>query len=183
MNRRQFLFILSGAAALLGAARTGHAECGEMNANEFVGDMYREQARLLAANAPLAGKDFYDLFARDLRKLMQAPRRSRNNRPIGPLLNAFFGWGVLPGTEATIDKIALVSGNQEAPATVGDDVNIREERHRILVHVVREREAWLVANIIYDSGESLVSHYRGIARASARRARSFRPQRTDIANS
>ena len=104
MDRRQFLFILSGAAALLGAARTGHAECGEMNANEFVGDMYREQVRLLAADKPLSDDKFYELFARDLRKLMKAPRRARNNRPIGPILNAFFGWGVLPGTEVKIGR-------------------------------------------------------------------------------
>jgi hypothetical protein len=35
-------------------------------------------------------------------------------------------------------------------------------KHRILVHVVRRYEAWRVANIIYDSGKSLVSHYRGM---------------------
>jgi hypothetical protein len=33
-----------------------------------------------------------------------------------------------------------------------------------LVHVVREDEAWHVANIIHDSGRSLVSHYRRIAK-------------------
>jgi len=164
MDRRQFLFILSGAAALLGAARTGHAECGEQTANEFVGELYRKQARLLAAKAPLGEEDFYDLFARDLRRLMKASRRSQNNRPIGPLLNAFFGWGVLPGTEVKIDKIALVSGNYEGPATVGVDVCTRADKHRILVHVVRENEAWLIANIIHDSGKSLVSRYRGITR-------------------
>jgi hypothetical protein len=183
MDRRQFLFILSGAAALLGAAQSGHAECGEQSANEYVGDLYREQARLLAAKASLGKDEFDDLFARGLRKWMQAPRRPRNNRPIGPPLNVFFGWGVLPGTEVTIEKITLVSGNTNGPATVGVDLSIREERHRILVHVVRQREVLRVANIIYDSGKSLISHYRGIARASSRRARSFRPRRTDIANS
>jgi hypothetical protein len=164
MDRRQFLFILSGAAALLGAAPTGHAECGEQTANEFVGELYRKQARLLAAKAPLGEEDFHDLVARDLRRLMQAPRRSQNNRPIGPLLNPFFGWGVLPGTEVTMGTIALVSGDYEGPATVAVDVSTRAERHRILVHAVRESEVWLIANIIHDSGKSLVSHYRGNAR-------------------
>jgi hypothetical protein len=40
MDRRQFLFIISGTAALLGTARTGHAECGEQTANEFVRALY-----------------------------------------------------------------------------------------------------------------------------------------------
>ena len=40
--------------------------------------------------------------------------------------------------------------------------NYRGESRKILVHAVRENEVWLVANIIYDNGKSLVSHYRGI---------------------
>jgi hypothetical protein len=125
MDRRQFLFIISGAAALLGAARTAHAECGEQTANEFVRALYERQAELLAANKPLSDDEFYELFARDLRRLMKAPRRTRNNQPIGPILNAFFGWGVLPGTEVKIGKIALVSGarrpsvSTSAPARTG----------------------------------------------------------------
>jgi hypothetical protein len=139
-----------------------YTECGEQTANEFVRALYDRQAELLAANKPLSDDEFYELFTRDLRRLMKAPRRTRNNQPIGPILNAFFSWDVLPATEVKIGKITLVSGNYEGPATVGVDVSYRSERHKILVHVVREDETWLVANIIYDSGKSLISHYRGI---------------------
>jgi hypothetical protein len=162
MDRRQFLFIISGAAALLGTARTTHAECGEQTANEFVRALYEQQAELLAANKPLGDDEFYELFTRNLRRSMMPPRRARNHKPIGPILNAFFGWGVLPGAEVKIGKIALVSGNYEGPATVGVDVSIHADKHRILVHVVRKNEVWRVANVIYDTGKSLVSHYRGI---------------------
>ena len=86
--------------------------------------LYEKQARLLAARAPPGEQDFHALFARDLRKLMQASRRAASNAPDGPLLNAFFGWGVLPGTEVTIGKIALKSGKYEGPATVGVDRQI-----------------------------------------------------------
>lgn len=146
----------------MGAARTGHAECGEQTANEFVRATYEQQAELLAANKPLCDDEFYELFTRDLRRLMTAPQRTRHNKPISPILNAFFGWGVLPGTEVEIGKITLVSGNYEGPATVGVDVSTRADKHRILVHVVRKNEVWHVANVIYPSGKSLVSHYRGI---------------------
>jgi hypothetical protein len=147
-------------AALSGLPR----ECDELTGNEYVGELYEKQARLLAANTPAGEEEFHALFARDLRQLMQAPRRTPEDAPIGPLLNAFFGWGVLPGTEVTVGKIALVSGNSEGPATIGVDLKFRGEKHRILVHVVRENEVWLVANIIHDSGKSFVSHYRAMAK-------------------
>ncbi len=163
MNRRQFVIGMSATTALSAFARDGHAECGEPTANEFVGDLYEKQARLLAARAPPGEQDFHALFARDLRRLMQASRRAASNAPDGPLLNAFFGWGVPPGTEVTVGKIALKSGKYEGPATVGVDLRYRAESHQVLVHVVREDEAWLVANIIFDSGKSLLAHYRGMA--------------------
>ena len=162
MNRRQFVLGIATAAAFSSVARDGHAECGELTSNEFVGELYEKQARLHAAKTPLSQDEFHALFSSDLRQLMQAPRRTQNNAPIGPLLNAFFGWGVLPGTEVTIGKITLVSGKYEGPATVGVDLKYRGESHRILVHAVREKDVWLVANIIHDSGKSLLAHYRGI---------------------
>jgi hypothetical protein len=52
---------------------------------------------------------------------------------------------VLPRTEVTVVNIALVSGSDDGPATVG--VTWRGETRNILVRVVRESEAWRVANI------------------------------------
>jgi hypothetical protein len=164
MNRRQFLFAVSGAAAVLAAARTGHAECGEQTSVEFVEELYEKQARLHAANTPLGENEFDALFARELRQIMRAPRRYPKNEPIGPLLHAFFGWGVLPGTEVKIGKVALVSGRDGGPATVRVEVKYRGERHMVLVRVVQESELWRIAGISYDSGKSLADHYRGMTR-------------------
>ena len=144
-------------------ARDGHAECGEPTATNSSSELYEKQARLHAANAPLGEDEFSCAVFPRLRKLMQAPRRTANNAPIGPLLNAFFGWGVLPGTEVTIGKIALVSGKMRARPPSASTSDTAAESRQILVHVVREKEVWLVANIIYDSGKSLMAHYRGMA--------------------
>jgi hypothetical protein len=68
--------------------------------------------------------------------------------------------GVLP--EVTVVNIALVSGSDDGPATVGVDVTWRGETRNILVRVVRESEAWRVANISCGSGKNPVDHYRAI---------------------
>lgn len=158
MDRRHFILALSAGAALLGAA-PARAECGGPSAIEFVEDLYQKQARLLAENAPLGQEDFLELFSRGMRALMQAPRRPRRNVSLGPVLNAFFGWGVLPRTEVTIGKISLVSGQDDGPATVGVTLSYRGEAHRVQVHVLLD-DGWHIANIIYDNGKSLIDHYR-----------------------
>jgi hypothetical protein len=164
MIRRQLLFVMSGAAALLGAARTGHAKSGAETSAEFVAALDDKRARLLAANTPLSEGDFYPLFARELRRLMRAPRHFPRDEPIGRILNAFFGWGVLPGTEVKIGKVAVVSGKGDGAATVSVEVTFRGERHQVLVHVVQENQAWRIADISYDSGNSLIEHYRRFTR-------------------
>ena len=60
------------------AASPVRAECGAVSAIEFVEALYQKQARLLAENAPLGQDDFVALFSRDMRRLMQAPRRPRS---------------------------------------------------------------------------------------------------------
>jgi len=158
MDRRHFILVLSAGAALLGAA-PARAECGGPSAIEFVEDLYQKQARLMAENAPLSQEDFLELFSRGMRALMQAPRRPNRNVSLGPVLNAFFGWGVLPRTEVTVGKVCLVSGQDEGPATVGVALSYRGEAHRVQVHVILD-DGWHVANIIYDNGKSLIDHYR-----------------------
>ena len=163
MNRRQFVVGIATIAACSGVAPAGRAECGEPTANEFVGEFYHKQARLHAARAPLQDDAFHALFAGELRELMQAPRRHAKDTPLGPLLHAFFGPGVLPGTEVNIDRIALSSGKLEGPATVEVTASYRGESHLILVQAVREHGVWLIANVIYDSGKSLLTHYRSMS--------------------
>ena len=163
MDRRLFILALSAGAALLGAA-PAHAECGGPSAVEFVEGLYEKQARLQAQNTPLDQDEFLAQFSRGMRALMQASRRSGRNTALGPVLNAFFGWGVLPRTEVTVGKVALVSGQYEGPATIGVPVSYRGEKHKVLVHVLLDEDGWHVANIIYDNGKSLIDHFRDLAR-------------------
>jgi hypothetical protein len=161
MDRRTFILALSAGAALLGAP-PARAECGGPSAIEFVEGLYERESRLQAQNTPLAQEDFLALFSKGMRALMQAPRRHGRNVTAGPVLNAFFGWGVLPRTEISVGKVNLVSGRDEGPATVGVPVSYRGEAHKVLVHVLLDDDGWHIANIIYDNGKSLIDHYRDI---------------------
>jgi hypothetical protein len=163
MNRRQFVFALSGAMTLF-AARPGRAECGGVSIREFVETTYYKQARLHAAKTPLSNEGFYALFSPGMRRLMHAPRQYPKNQMMGPLLNAFFGYGVLPGAEIKIGKVERDSGDEDlGPATIRVEIEHRGEPHKILVHVVGPGEDWRIANIIYDSGKSLLDHYRSMS--------------------
>ena len=144
------------------AARPGRAECGSLSIREFVETTYYKQANLHAAKTPLSQDDFYALFSRGMQRLMQAPRQHKNQM-IGPLLNAFFGYGVLPGADIKVGKVEHHSGDQDlGPATIRVEIEHRGEPHRILIHVVGPGEDWRIANIIYDSGKSLLDHYRSV---------------------
>jgi Protein of unknown function (DUF3828) len=161
MNRRQLLFAILLVPAPSGAAATCHAECEEYTAAEYVAALYESQARI-AAKSPLSEEEFVAMFARDMRKLMRAPRKFSANAPDGPVLNAFFGPGVLPGTEVRIGKARRVSGKDSGPARVAVEIRHHGETHRIVVRVVKERGNWRIADITYDSGKSLADHYRAM---------------------
>jgi len=159
MDRRQFILAFSAGAALLGAA-PARAECGEMGASEFVETTYQQQARLHASNVAPERDEFFATFSRHLRKLMRPPRRGDRNLPLGPVLNVFFGRGVPPHTEITVGKVKLVSGQDDGPATISVELGYKGETHTVLVHALRQQDRWRIANVIYDSGKSLLDHYR-----------------------
>ena len=152
---------MSGAVALFVAAQPSRAECGGPGITEFIETLYQKQARLQAADTALSEDEFRPLFARGMRRLIRAPRHFPKNMLFGPILNAFFGWGVFPGDQVKVGKVALVSGdNALGPATIGVEIEHRGKPRKILVRVVSENDDWRIANISYDSGKSLVEHYR-----------------------
>jgi hypothetical protein len=163
MDRRQFIAAMIGAAALLGAGRATDAECGEETSTAFVEALYQKQVRLQTTDTPRED-DFQAPFARDLRRLMRAPKPNLRYQPIGRLLHGFFGWGVLPVTEVAIGKVAVVSGSDNGPATIAVEFSYRGEQHKVLVGVVVENEMRRIADISYDSGESLAEYYRRLTR-------------------
>jgi hypothetical protein len=164
MNRRHFLFAMMLVPALSGAAAPCHAECEELTAAEYVASLYESQARMLAAKSPLGEEEFLAMFSHDMRALMRAPRKLPTDMPEGAVLNAFFGWGVLPGTDVKIGKARRVSGKESSPARVALEIRHHGETHKLVVHLVKERGNWRIADITYDSTKSLSEHYRAMTR-------------------
>ena len=96
---------------------------------------------------------------------MRAPRHFPKDMLFGPVLNAFFGWGVFPGAEIRIGRVAQVSSDSDdGPAIVGVEIEHRGEPHTVLVRVVRQRGELRIANISYDNGTNLADHYRRFVR-------------------
>ena len=126
---------------------------------EFVRKLYARQVALHAGKAPASGDAFYGLFARELRTLIQAPRPGAAREPIGRILNAFFGWGILPGQPVQLDQVMPADGGLKA---VRVDLVVRGEKRQLIVRPVREDGLWKIADISYDHGDSLLDHYRRI---------------------
>jgi hypothetical protein len=156
-TRRQAVCLLL-AAALPAAARAGD----DLDMVGFVRRLYAEQVRQHASDERMSEQAFYALFARDLRALMQAPRPGLAREPAGPILHAFFGWGVLPHVPVSLVDVMPAFGGTGGLKLVRVDLTVRGAPRQILVRPVREDGLWKIADISYGNGESLAAYYRRI---------------------
>jgi len=147
--------ILAAALAAFLPAMPARAEDGVA----FVRDLYARQVALHNARGRMAEADFLPLFARTLRTLMQAPRPGLAHAPAGPILNAFFGWGILPGQPVTLQWVRAAAGG-----AVAVEIVARGEPRQITLRLVREQGLWKIADISYGHGESLLAYYRRITK-------------------
>ena len=123
----------------------------------YVRDLYLREIELHNSRAPVSNQAFFALFARDLRELMQAPRPYAGREPIGHILHAFFGWGILPGRQVKFVQAVAADGG-----LVRVDLEAPGGARQIMVRPVRENGLWKIADISYDSGEDLRTYYRRI---------------------
>jgi len=154
LNRRQAVGALL--AALLPAAAWADAD-----SVEFVRQVYAREVEMHAARTPPSNDEFYALFARDLRALMLAPHPGLIREPVGRILHAFFGWGVLPGQPVKFVDAWPRPGGGTAVAV---DVAVHGEVRHLLPRMERENGLWKIANISYGNGESLRDFYWRITR-------------------
>jgi hypothetical protein len=103
------------------------------------------------------------LFTRDLRALMQASRPNAGREPIGRILHAIFGWGMLPSQPVKLVRVVPAYGGTGGLTLVRVDLEHHGVTDQIIVRPVRENGLWKIADISYDSGENLRDYYRRIS--------------------
>jgi ribosomal protein S28E/S33 len=157
LSRRQFVCALVAVAMPMGVAR---AQQGGMV--EYVRDLYVREIEMHLSRKPSSAEAFSALFARDLRALMQAPRPGLAHEPIGRILHAFFGWGVLPGQPVKLVQVIPALGGTGGLTLVRVDLEHHGATHQIIVRPVREDGLWKIADVSYDNGEDLRTYYRRI---------------------
>jgi hypothetical protein len=125
---------------------------------DFVRDLYVREIERHNTRSPMSDAAFFAPFTSDLRVLFQAPRH--DSEPAGPILDDFFGWGVLPGHPVQLVEVARVKNRGLNLVRV--DLVVRGETRQIIVHLARENDLWRIENISYDYGESLRAYLQRI---------------------
>jgi len=152
----QIIALALCALALFAAGKPGAARAQNADMVEFIRDLYVQEIERHTARAPISDAEFFARFTADLRALMQAPRHRAG--PAGPILDDFFGWGVLPGEPIKLMQVVPVS----ARGLVRVELLIRGETRQIVVHLASEDGLWKIVDISYDQGDSLRTYFQRI---------------------
>ena len=158
MRRRDLLTALAALTAAL-APCAGLAQDrehgGEQDAVAFVRRLYEGEIERDARGAKIGNAEFYGLFTREVGRLLRSPVPPRPDIALGPLSHAFYGPGVLPGTQVTLQQVAPAAGT-----SVAVDLMVRGEPRRVIVRTARENGQWRIADIDYGRGDSYVAYQR-----------------------
>lgn len=132
---------------------------------DFVRRVYQREILRDVRGGKLSNEAFWALFTAEVARLLQSPVQPRPNLPIG-LSHAFYGPGVLPGTEVTLQNVAAApagkaQGKGEGTA-VAVDLQVRGTARRIIVRLARDQGHWRIADIDYGTGESYVTYQRKV---------------------
>lgn len=157
MRRRSFLSSLPAIALYVFSTAGLAAEGDEQTA--FVRELYEREIRSHLSRTGASEAEFLSVFSREVQDLWRAERASHVEIPAGPILHAFFGWGVLPGQKVSLVSVKPRAGASGA-AVVVVDLAVRDMPRQTLVHLVKENGRWRISNLSYDRGEDFVAFQR-----------------------
>ena len=132
----------------------------------FLHDVYEREIERHNKRMPADNDAFYALFSREMRELMQAPRLPNPREPIGPILHALFGRGVLPGTEVIFGGVRTTRSD-DGIAMLDVTLTVRGEVRELTVILLRQEGAWRIHQIglwrVRYTRRPLQSHHRPVA--------------------
>jgi hypothetical protein len=158
MNRRQLIVaaIASAATACLAVHSVAR---GADSPSAFLHDLYTRETERHNKRLPANNAAFHAMFSREMRELMQAPLLPDPREPIGPILHALFGRGVLPGTEVMLSGVRTVRSD-DGIAMLDVTLTVRGAIREIGVVLLRQDGSWKIHEITYDGPDTLAAHYR-----------------------
>src|SRR5687768_431756 len=107
MNRRQLVIAVATATVSTGLAVHTFARNAD-SAAVALHELYERETERHNARERPDNDAFHALFTREMRELMHAPVLPNPREPLGPILHALFGRGVLPGTHVILTGVTTV---------------------------------------------------------------------------
>jgi hypothetical protein len=144
MTRRD---ILLGAAATVLSGPPAIAASDDPVA--FVRAVYDASLQADRQKVGLGEEKLLAAFSLPLRALWHVARRNPSpSAPVGPKVHAFYGTGLLPGHPVTLERVTRESATA-SQAVVAVALTVRGTPRLIRVDLVREDDAWRIANLRY----------------------------------
>ena len=121
--------------------------------------IYERETERHNKGLPADNAAFYDLFTREMRELMHAPRLANPRISAGPILHALFGRGVLPGTQVILSGVTTTRSD-DGIAMLEVRLTVHGTIRELGVIMLRQDGAWRIGQIEYGSDDTLAGHYR-----------------------
>lgn len=158
MNRRELLLGVAGAVA------TGTGASASPDAVAVVRAAYEASLQADRRKVPLSEESFLAPLSLPLRTLWRVARgHPAPGMPAGPKVHALYGTAVLPGHAVTLARVTLESAGASR-ATVAVLLTVRGAPRLVRVDLVREDEAWRIANFRYPNDDYVAFLERMMAR-------------------
>jgi hypothetical protein len=158
MNRRQLVFAIISSTVTAGAAVYGVAR-GNDSPAVVLHEIYERETERHNKRLPADNAAFYDLFTREMRELMNAPRPANPRVTARPILHALFGRGVLPGTHVILSGVTTTRSD-DGIAMLNVALTVYGAIRELAVTVLRQDGAWRISEIVYGHDDTLTAHYR-----------------------
>jgi hypothetical protein len=147
MTRRQ---ILLGTVAALATATASAATPDPV---AFVRAIYDASLQADRQKTGLSEDRLLASFSLQLRTLWRVARGNPSPAaPIGPKVHVFYGPGLLPGHPVTLERVTLETAAASS-ATVAVALTVRGAPRLVRVDLVREDDAWRIANLRYPNDD------------------------------